>query len=119
MISMPLSSAPSITTAVHRPTRTSKATAGLCTTHSASAATATRGVDQRLTTVCLGSGGRVDEDTDDDDDGKTDGYEVNVAGTNPLAAEAPSVALTSGGGSPGPYLLVLLAIATLRRGKRS
>ena len=58
-------------------------------------------------------------DRDTDDDGKTDGYEVKVAGTNPLVADAPSAASTSGGGSPSPYLLALLAIAALRRGRRS
>ena len=59
----------------------------------------------------------LDEDTDDD--GKTDGYEVKIAGTNPLVADSQSAASTSGGGSPSPFLLALLAIAALRRGRRS
>jgi hypothetical protein len=58
------------------------------------------------------------KDPDTDDDGKTDGEEVNVLGTNPLVADSPGADDSSGGGSGGgstgfPLLLTLLAV--LRR----
>jgi PKD repeat protein len=55
-------------------------------------------------------------DADTDDDGRSDGYEVHVAGTNPLVADTQSAApASSGGGSPSPLFLSLLALAALRR----
>ena len=59
-------------------------------------------------------------DADTDDDGKSDGYEVHVAGTNPLVADSQSAApASSGGGSPSPLFLGLLALAALRRCRSS
>ena len=55
-------------------------------------------------------------DPDTDNDGVSDGDEVNVFGTDPLAAgSAAAGSNSSGGGSPDLPLLALLAIAALLR----
>jgi PKD repeat protein len=53
-------------------------------------------------------------DWDTDDDGSSDGDEV-MFGTDPLVAEARVDDSSSGGGSTGSWLLMVLALAALRR----
>ena len=58
-------------------------------------------------------------DPDTDDDGKSDGVEVHVLGTNPLVADNFDSQPRSGGGAPGvPMLLLLLMIGLARRARR-
>ena len=55
------------------------------------------------------------KDPDSDDDGKSDGDEVNVLGTDPLAADSPAADDGSGGGGTTGLPILLTLLVFLRR----